>query len=74
VIRTSLGLTLAFEVIAVDQADGRWIWVVRSGRVRFRIEHEVAEGLVGMVITGPAPAVLASVPVAWRALARVVAG
>jgi hypothetical protein len=72
-IRTSLGLTVTFEVIEVDELAGRWTWVVRAGPLRYRIEHEIAEGRAGMVITGPAPAVLASVPLARAVLGRVVA-
>lgn len=69
---TRLGLTVVFDVIEVDEGAGRWTWVLRAGPLRYRVEHLVEEGRAGMVITGPAPAVLASVPVARRALGRVV--
>ncbi len=68
-----LGVSASFTVIEVDEPAGVWTWVVGSGPVRLRIEHEVAEGLAGLVITGPAPVVLAYVPVARRALAHLVA-
>jgi len=67
-----LGARARFEVIDVDEANGTWTWVVRSGPVRLRIEHEIAEGLAGLVISGPAPAVLAYAPVARAALSRLV--
>ncbi|HZD78779.1 MAG TPA: SRPBCC family protein [Actinomycetota bacterium] len=67
-----LGMTAWFEVLEVDEPGGVWIWVVRSGPAKLRIEHEVAEGLAGMIITGRAPAVFAYVPVARRQLTRVV--
>jgi len=68
-----LGVTATFEVLEVDETQGRWTWVVRSGPVRMRIEHEIDEGTAGLVITGSAPAVVAYVPVARAALGRLVA-
>ncbi len=68
-----LGVTASFEVLEVDEARGRWTWVVRSGPVRLRIEHEVADGLAGLVLSGPAPVVAAYAPVARAALGRLVA-
>ena len=68
-----LGVTARFEVLEVDEAQGRWTWVVRSGPVRLRIEHEVADGLAGLVLSGPAPVVAAYAPVARAALGRLVA-
>ena len=68
-----LGVTATFEVLEVDETRGRWTWVVRSGPVRMRIEHEIDEGTAGLVITGPAPAVVAYLPVARAALGRLVA-
>ena len=69
----ALGVTARFEVLEVDEARGRWTWVVRSGPVRMRIEHEIDEGTAGLVITGPAPAVVAYAPMARAALRRLVA-
>jgi len=66
------GLSARFEVIEVDEPNGRWTWIVRSGPVQIRVEHEVAEGMAGVVLTGPAPAVIAYAPVARRALRRLV--
>ncbi|HEX9121936.1 MAG TPA: SRPBCC family protein [Actinomycetota bacterium] len=71
-MHTRLGLTVAFEVLEVDEGAGRWTWVLRAGPLRYRVENLVEEGRAGMVITGPGPAVLASVPVAKRALGRIV--
>jgi hypothetical protein len=67
-----LGATASFEVIDVDEPSGVWTWVLRAGPVRLRLEHEVAEGRAGVVISGPAPAVLAYAPLARIALGRVV--
>lgn len=69
----TLGVRARFEVLDVDEEAGCWTWVVRSGPVRLRIEHEVAEGLAGLVLTGPAPAVMAYAPIARAALANLVA-
>jgi hypothetical protein len=68
-----LGVTASFEVLEVDEDVGRWTWVVRSGPFRLRIEHEVADGLAGLVLSGPAPVVAAYAPVARVALGRLVA-
>jgi hypothetical protein len=68
-----LGARARFEVIDVDEASGTWTWVVRSGPVRLRIEHEIGEGRAGLVISGPALAVFAYAPVARVALSRLVA-
>ena len=67
-----LGITARFEVLDVDEARGRWTWVVRTGPVRLRIEHEIDEGTAGLTITGPAAAVVAYVPLARAALGRLV--
>ena len=68
-----LGVSARFEVLDVDEQAGRWTWVVRSGPISIRIEHEVADGLAGLVLTGPAAAVAAYAPVARAALAKLVA-
>lgn len=67
-----LGVRARFEVTEVDTERLRWTWVVRSGPVRLRIEHEVAEGRAGLVVSGPAAAVLAYAPIARVALGRLV--
>jgi len=67
-----LGVHARFEVLEVDVERGRWTWVVRSGAVRVRIEHEVGEGRAGLVLSGPAPAVVAYAPLARAALGRLV--
>jgi hypothetical protein len=68
-----LGVTARFEVLEVDEGRGRWTWVVRSGPVRLRIEHEVSEGAAGLVLSGPAPVVAGYAPIARAALGRLVA-
>lgn len=67
-----LGVRARFDVLDVDVERGRWTWVVRSGPVRMRIEHEVGEGRVGLVLSGPALAVFAYAPLARAALGRLV--
>lgn len=69
-----LGVSARFEVLDVDERAGRWTWVVRSGPISLHIEHEVDEGLAGLVLTGPAAVVAAYAPVARMALGRLVAG
>ncbi len=68
-----LGLRARFAVLEVDEPGGRWTWVVRSGPVQLRLEHEIAEGLAGVALLGPAPVVAASAPLARAALGRLVA-
>lgn len=68
-----LGVRARFEVLDVDPERLTWTWVLRRGPVRLRVEHVVDEGLAAVVISGPAPAVLAAAPFAGRALTRVVA-
>lgn len=69
----ALGLRVRFEVLEVEPELGRFTWTLGSGAARLRIEHEIAEGLAGAVLTGPAPLVLAATPLARSALARLVA-
>ena len=68
-----MGITVRFEVLAVDEGAGRWTWVVRSGPIRLWIEHEIADGRAGLALSGPAPAVAAYAPIARAALANLVA-
>jgi hypothetical protein len=67
------GVRARFDVLDVDEPGGRWTWIVRSGPLTLRIEHEIAEGLVGVALTGPAPVVAAYAPIARVALGRLVA-
>jgi len=67
------GVRARFEVLDVDESLGRWTWAVRRGPIRLRIEHEVGEGIAGLVISGPALAVAAYAPIARRSLRRLVA-
>lgn len=69
-----LGLRVRFQVLEVEPELGRFTWTLGSGAARVYIEHEIAEGLAGAVVSGPAPLVLAATPLARSALARLVAG
>lgn len=69
----ALGRRVRFEVIHAEQEPGGFTWVLGRGWARLRIEQEVAEGLAGVVLSGPAPLVLLAAPVAGAALARLVA-
>lgn len=73
VVHTRLGVAVPFEIVDVDEADGRWIRSVAVGPFRLRLEHEVAEGLAGVVVSGPAPLPLAYVPIARRSMSRLAA-
>ncbi|MGZ8613297.1 MAG: SRPBCC family protein [Actinomycetota bacterium] len=66
------GAKARFEVTALDEAARRWTWKVRAGPVRLTIDHEVGDGEAVVVIDGPAPFVLAYIPVARLALGRLV--
>ena len=68
----ALGLRARFEVLEVDVERGRWTWIVRSGPIRMRVEHEVAEGRAGLVLSGPSVAVAVYAPLARAALRRLV--
>jgi hypothetical protein len=61
-----------FAITAVDEHVGTWAWTVRIGPARLTIAHEVGDGRTAIVIDGPAPLVLAYVPVARVALGRLV--
>ncbi len=67
------GLRLRFEVLDAGQEPGGFTWVLGSGWARLRVEQEIAEGLAGAVISGPAPLVALAAPIAGEALARLVA-
>jgi hypothetical protein len=68
-----LGVKAQFDVLEVDEAHGQWTWVMGSGSLRFRVEHEVEEGMAGLVLTGPFPVLLLHAPLARIALGRLVA-
>ena len=75
------GLRVRFVVDAVDETSHTWAWTVASGPVRLRLRHEVgarADGTAGsstvLVVSGPAPVVLAYLAPARLALGRLVAG
>lgn len=73
-----LGVGVAFVVTAVDPAARSWSWSVRTGPLRLRLDHDLAERpgggtTAGLDVEGPAPVVLAYAPVARLALGRLVA-
>ena len=75
-VRGPLGVTVSFLVTAVDEQQRTWSWDVRLGLVRMHLQHGVASHPRGTAtwlnLTGPAPAVLAYLPVAYAALRRLV--
>ncbi len=71
------GLTVAFEVTAVDEPARRWSWRVRAPLgIRLTLAHAVLAAPGGsrttLELRGPAPVVLAYAPVASVALHRLV--
>ena len=77
-VHALLGVSVRFKVTEVDEARRRWAWLVRLPLLTLRLEHTVepwrASGTrTGLVVEGPAPVVLAYVPVARLALHRLVA-
>jgi hypothetical protein len=68
------GLAVDFLVVAVDEASRNWAWVVGVGPVRLRLDHGVEAFGDGsrttLVVDGPAPVVLAYVPIARLVLGR----
>jgi hypothetical protein len=73
VVLTRLGVAVRFEVVDVDEPAGRWIRVIALGPFRLRLEHEIAEGLAGVVVSASAPLALAYVPIARRTMRRLAA-
>ena len=81
-MRAPLGVPLPFRVLAVDDADPArrsWRWRAGALGVHLDLEHVVEPAasrpggtLTRLVMTGPAPLVLAYVPLAWVALRRLV--
>ncbi len=61
-----------FEVTAVDREAGTWSWTVSAGPVTLDLGHTVGDGWTALTVAGPAPAVLAYLPVARLALTRLV--
>lgn len=78
-VHALFGVSVRFEVTEVDEADHRWAWTVHLPAITLRLEHTLepagrARGSrTGLVVDGPAPVVLAYVPVARLALHRLVA-
>jgi hypothetical protein len=70
------GLRVDFVVTAVDEAARTWSWTARLGPVRLHLDHGVAADPRGtattLVVDGPAPVVLAYLPVTRLALRRLV--
>lgn len=68
-----LGVRVAFTVTAVDEAARTWAWDVTAGPLRLHLCHGVeADGHSWLTIDGPAPVVVAHLPVARTALRRLV--
>lgn len=70
------GVAAAFVVTAVDERARSWAWDVTLGLLRMHLRHGVEEHPRGcatwLAIRGPAPAVVAYLPVARLALGRLV--
>jgi hypothetical protein len=73
VIVTRGGIGVPFEILDVDEPAGRWVRTITVGPVRLRLEHEIDEGLAGVVVTGPGPIPLLYVPTARRTMRRLAA-
>lgn len=77
-VHALLGVSVRFEVSEVDEAARRWAWRVHLPVLTMTLEHTVEPWRetgtrTGLVVDGPAPVVLAYVPVARLALHRLVA-
>ncbi|GAB3687211.1 SRPBCC family protein [Angustibacter aerolatus] len=70
------GVAVRFVVDEVDERARTWSWTVHAGPVTMRLHHGVradAEGCATtLVVEGPAPVVLAYLPLAGWALRRLV--
>jgi hypothetical protein len=75
-VRGPLGVRVTFVVTDVDEQLRTWAWTVRCGPVRMHLRHGVEPDPRGaatwLVVRGPAPVVLAYLPVARVALRRLV--
>ena len=77
-VHAFFGVSVPFEVTEVDEAAHRWTWTVHPPGLTMRLGHSLearsaGRTRTGIVVDGPAPAVLAYVPVARLALHRLVA-
>jgi hypothetical protein len=72
-----LGVGVAFRIIDVDTAAGRWTWAVSVGLIRLHLQHGVdaerGRSRAWVAITGALPIVLGYAPAARVALGRLVA-
>ena len=71
------GLTLPFRILAVDEASRTWTWRVCAPLgIEMTLDHGVEPAGTGtrttLAVDGPAPVVLAYVPLARVALGRLV--
>jgi hypothetical protein len=78
VVHAPLGLRVPFEVLTVDEPGRRWSWRARAVGFTMELLHEVRERADGgtdtrLEVSGPAPVVLAYLPLATLALTRLVA-
>ena len=75
-VRGPLGVAVTFVVTDVDEQARTWAWDVRCGPVRLHLRQGVEADPRGaatwLVLRGPAPVVVAYLPVARVALRRLV--
>jgi polyketide cyclase/dehydrase/lipid transport protein len=75
-VRGPLGLPVRFTITEVDEAARRWAWDARVGPIRLHLRHGVdAEGTgssTWITTRGPAPVLMAYLPVTRWALHRLV--
>ena len=72
-----VGITVNFVVLAVDPVARRWTWTVSRGPLRLHLQHGVQPDPGGgcrswLTLDGPAPVLLAYLPLAGYALHRLV--
>jgi hypothetical protein len=75
-VRGPLGIGVTFVVTDVDEQRRTWAWDVRCGPVRLHLNHGVEPHRRGAVawltMRGPAPVVVAYLPVAQLAMIKLV--
>jgi hypothetical protein len=75
-VRGPLGLPVRFTITDVDEAARRWAWDARVGPIRMHLRHGVdADGpgsSTWLTARGPAPVLMAYLPLARFALHRLV--
>jgi Polyketide cyclase / dehydrase and lipid transport len=76
-VRGPLGVTVPFEVEAVDEVTRRWAWRVHVGPVQVHLLHWVSPApdggaTTGLRLRGPAPVVMGYAPLALLAIRRLV--